>query len=180
MGKWAITLSVCIGTSLWLSAAHAAEDNLFFSGILVNEPCVLAVEDEVIELDFKSVVNKDLYLNGRTRGHPISLRLKNCELDVGKHMVSITFIALRGTESIEPPGLLIVQSANVHGLLVGLETTGGTPLPLNKTHNMGKLASGDNLVSFNAYLQGEPKALVNRSLGLGDFDASLTFALNYE
>ncbi|MCK3863862.1 fimbrial protein [Pseudomonas sp. B329] len=41
MNKWAITLSACIGTSLWLSAAHAAEDNLFFSGILVSEPCVI-------------------------------------------------------------------------------------------------------------------------------------------
>ncbi|MNG11104.1 Fimbrial adapter PapK precursor [compost metagenome] len=160
-----------------MPALQAAEDNLYFSGTLVNEPCVLAEEDELIKLDFKSVIDKDLYLNGRTKGRPIELRLKNCDLDVGKRMVSITF---SGNESSEPPGLLVLQSTTVQGLLVGLETTGGTALPLHKSHRMGELASGDNLISFNAYLQGEPETIANRSLGLGDFEASMTFALSYE
>ncbi|MNP75803.1 hypothetical protein D3C76_1729210 [compost metagenome] len=64
--------------------------------------------------------------------------------------------------------------------MVGLETTGGTAMPLNKTHRMGELSSGDNVVSFKAYLQGEPEVLANRTLGLGDFKGSLTFALSYE
>ncbi|WP_152224316.1 fimbrial protein [Pseudomonas sp. SCB32] len=177
MGKWAMTLSAWIAACLWLQAARAAEDNLYFSGTLVNEPCMLAEEDELIKLDFKSVIDKDLYLNGRTKGHPIELRLQNCDLEVGKRMVSITF---SGNESSDPPGLLPLQSATVQGLLVGLETTGGTALPLNKTHRMGVLSSGDNLLSFNAYLQGAPEVLANRSLGQGDFEASLTFALSYE
>ncbi|WP_342622213.1 fimbrial protein [Pseudomonas alkylphenolica] len=177
MGKWAMTLSAWVAASLWLPALQAAEDNLYFSGTLVNEPCVLAEEDELIKLDFKSVIDKDLYLNGRTKGRPIALRLKNCDLEVGKRMLSITF---SGNESSEPAGLLVLQSTTVQGLLVGLETTAGTALPLNKSHRMGELASGDNLISFNAYLQGEPEALANRSLGLGDFEASMTFALSYE
>lgn len=57
---------------------------------------------------------------------------------------------------------------------------GGVPLPLNKTHRMGELTRGENLISFNAYLQGEPNVLANRTLGQGDFEASLTFALSYE
>ncbi|SDU99619.1 fimbrial protein [Pseudomonas mucidolens] len=177
MGKWAITLSAWVTASLWLSAVQAAEDNLYFSGTLVNEPCVLDERDELIKLDFKSVIDKDLYLNGRTRGNLIDLHLKNCDLDVGKRMVSITF---NGNESSALPGLLVLQSASVQGLLVGLETTGGEALPLNKSHRMGELSSGNNLVSFNAYLQGEPEVLANRALGLGDFEASLTFALSYE
>ena len=177
MGKWAMTLSAWVAASLWLPALQAAEDNLYFSGTLVNEPCVLAEEDELIKLDFKSVIDKDLYLNGRTKGRPIELRLKNCDLDVGKRMVSITF---SGNESSDPPGRLVLQSTTVQGLLVGLETTGGTALPLHKSHRMGELASGDNLISFNAYLQGEPETIANRSLGLGDFEASMTFALSYE
>lgn len=177
MGKWAMTLSAWLVASLWFPAVQAAEDNLYFSGTLVNEPCVLAVEDELITLDFKSVIDKELYLNGRTRGHPIELHLKNCDQDVGKRMVSITF---NGNESSEPPGLLVLRSASVQGLLVGLETPGGMALPLNKTHRMRELVSGDNLINFNAYLQGEPEALAKRSLGLGDFEASLTFALSYE
>ncbi|MGE8452393.1 MAG: fimbrial protein, partial [Pseudomonadales bacterium] len=126
MGKWAITLSAWVTASLWLPAIQATEDNLYFSGTLVNEPCVLDERDELIKLDFKSVVDKDLYLNGRTKGRPIELRLKNCDLDVGKRMVSIAF---RGNESSEPPGLLVLQSSTVQGLMVGLETAGGTALP---------------------------------------------------
>ncbi|MGN7442889.1 MULTISPECIES: fimbrial protein [Pseudomonas] len=178
MSKWAITLSVWVATAVWWSAAQAAEDNLHFSGVLVDEPCVLAVEDENMELDFTTVIDKDLYLNGRTRGRPINLHLRNCDLEVGKRMVSITFSS--SAESTELPGLLMLQSATVRGLLVGLESTSGDALPLNKTHPMKVLASGDNLVSFNAYLQGEPEALAKRTLGLGAFDASLTFALSYE
>jgi len=177
MGKWAITLGAWVAASFWLPATQAAEDNLYFSGALVNEPCVLAEGDKLIEMDFKSVIDKDLYLNGRTKGRPIELHLQNCDLDVGKRMVSITF---SGNESSEPPGFLVLRSTTVQGLLVGLETTGGWPLPLNKTHRVGELTLGENLISFNAYLQGDPKVLANRTLGQGDFDASLTFALSYE
>jgi len=177
MGKWAITLTAWVTASLWLPAVQAAEDNLYFSGTLVNEPCVLDERDELIKLDFQSVVDKDLYLNGRTKGRPIEVRLKSCDLDVGKRMVSITF---SGNESSDPPGLLVLQSTTVKGLMVGMETRTGKLLPLNKTHPMGELTSGNNVLNLNAYLQGEPDVLANRTLGEGEFEASLTFALSYE
>lgn len=175
MGKRTLNLSLWMAASLWLPAAAAVEDNLYFSGTLVNEPCVLAVEDELLELDFQSVVDKTLYLNGRTPGKAITLRLQNCQLGTGKSKVNITFSG--GTESSDPPGLLV---PDVQGLLVGLETAGGKLLALNKTHDMGTLVKGDNLIGFNAYLQGEPKALAERSIGLGAFHAVLNFTISYE
>lgn len=177
MGKWTLNLGLWIAVSLWLPAVVAEEDNLYFSGSLVNEPCVLAVEDAQVELDFMSVVNKDLYVNGRTSGRPITLRLQNCQLGAGKDRVNITF---NGSESFDPPGLLLIQNSNVHGLLIGLETTGGKLLSLNKTHDMGEFVKGDNLINFNVYLQGEPKALADKSIGLGEFSASLKFIVDYE
>ncbi|MDP4568137.1 fimbrial protein [Pseudomonas sp. LPH60] len=176
MSNWAMNLGAWI-VCLWLPAIQAAEDNLYFSGTLVNEPCMLAEGDKLIEIDFKSVIDKDLYLNSRTKGRPIELHLQNCDLDVGKRMVSITF---SGNESSEPPGFLMLRSTTVQGLLVGLEAMGGEPLPLNKTHRMGELTRGENLISFNAYLQGEPKVLANHTIGQGNFEASLTFSLSYE
>lgn len=177
MDKSLMNMSAWIVIAFYLPAAQSQEDNLHFSGTLVNEPCVLAAEDQLIQLDFKNVIDKDLYINGRTRSRSIDLHLKNCDLDVGKRMLSITFT---GNESIEPAGLLVIQSPNVRGLLVGLETSGGKPLPLNKAHRMKELTTGDNLVNVNTYLQGEPQTLANRTLGLGDFEASLTFSLSYE
>lgn len=177
MGKQIVNLSLWIALALWWSGAMAEEDNLYFSGSLVNEPCVLAAEDAQVELDFKSVVNKELYLNGRTLGRPITLRLQNCQLGTGKSKVSIMF---SGPESVDPPGLLVLQSADVTGVLVGLETTDGKALVLNKIHDMGGLVKGDNSISFNAYLKGEPQALVDRSIGVGVFSAILRFVVDYE
>lgn len=179
MHKRNINLGLWFIVSLWLPAAAAEEDNLYFSGSLVNEPCVLAAEDEQIELDFKSVINKDLYLNGRTRGQPITLRLQNCQLGTGKSAVNITFSG-NGAESIDPPGLLVLQSADVQGLLVGLETVDGKPLVLNKTHDMGTFIKGSNEINFNAYLQGETAALADKAIGVGSFYATLNFMLGYE
>ncbi|MBP5107437.1 fimbrial protein [Pseudomonas protegens] len=177
MGKRTAKLSLWIAASLWLPLATAVEDNLYFSGALVNEPCVLAAEDAVVELDFKNIINKDLYLNGRTRGSPITLRLQNCQLGTGKSQVSITF---SGNASLDPPGLLVVQSSDVQGLLVGLETINGVPLLLGDTHGMGELVKGENRMIFNAYLQGETKALADKSIGLGWFYASMEFTISYE
>ena len=98
-------------------------------------------------------------------------------MDVGKRMVSFTF---SGNESAVVPGLLVVEGSNVKGLLVGLEKPDGGALPMNKSHRMKQLGSGDNIVNFNAYLQGEPEALANKTLGLGSFEVSLTFSLDYE
>ena len=177
MGKRIVNLSLWVALSLWLPAAGAVEDNLYFSGSLVNEPCVLDPEDETYELDFERVIDKDIYINGRTLGKPITLRLKNCQLGLGKDKVNITF---SGNASTEPPGLLAVQGSEVQGLLVGLETTAGTPLPLYTTHSMGTLVEGANQIKFNAYLQGEPKALADRSIGLGAFNSSMNFTISYE
>ncbi|NNA54015.1 fimbrial protein [Pseudomonas lactis] len=177
MGKRIVNLSLWFTASLWLAAAAAADNNLYFSGALVNEPCVLAPEDEMVELDFKSIIDKELYLNGRTRGRPITLRLQNCQLGIGKSKVNITF---SGPESIDPPGLLVLQSADLQGVLVGLETTGGKHLSLNKAHDMGVFVEGSHSINFNAYLQVEPRALADRSIGLGAFNAALNFTLSYE
>ncbi|CAI8882152.1 type 1 fimbrial protein [Pseudomonas zeae] len=172
-----VYLSFWFVVIVWFPSTASAEDNLYFSGTLVNEPCVLAMEDELLELDFKNVIEKELYLNGRTRGRPITLHLQNCQLGTGKSKVKLSF---NGPESTETPGLLMIQSADVHGLLVGLETPGGKPLVLNKIHDMGALIKGDNLISFNAYLQGETKAMQNKSIGLGVFYSIMSFTVSYE
>lgn len=177
MGKLTLNLGLWIAVSLWLPAVVAEEDNLYFSGSLVNEPCVLAVEDALIELDFMSVANKDLYLNGRTSGRPITLRLQNCQLGAGKDRVNITF---NGPESVDPPGLLELQNSDVHGLLIGLESSSGKLLRLNKIHDMGKFYKGNNLVGFNAFLQGETQALAEKNIGLGTFSTSLKVVVGYE
>ncbi|QPG61861.1 type 1 fimbrial protein [Pseudomonas sp. BIGb0427] len=176
MRTWAMTTVACLAAACWLPASFADEDNMYFRGTLAEEPCTLAVEDQAIELDFSSVSDKDLYLNRRTLARPIVLHLQSCDMSLGKRLVSITF---SGTESTELPGLLVLQG-DTQGVAIGLETARGTALALNQLQPLAELASGDNLIGFSAYLQGEPEALANRTIGLGALEASLTFALSYD
>ncbi|HDZ3441784.1 fimbrial protein [Pseudomonas aeruginosa] len=169
-------LSAWVLAALW-GSAWAVDENIIFSGVLFDEPCVLAVEDSTLVVDFKGVVNKDLYLNGRTRSSSFEMHLNGCDREVEKRTVSIKFV---GRESDEVPGFLALDGAGAHGLLVGLEEKEGKHLPLNKSILLEKLAGGDNVVSFNAYLRGTPEALSSHSLGLGAFEGTITFTFMYE
>ncbi|UVM58464.1 type 1 fimbrial protein [Pseudomonas sp. B21-012] len=176
MKQWARVVIAFFATASWLSTTQALEHNFYISGVLVNEPCTLAVEDGLIELDFLSVSDKDLYLNSRTRGNPLVLHLQNCDPTIASH-VSIIF---SGVESANLPGLLKLEDGKSRGLAIGLESQQSNPLLLNKIHHMADLAEGNNEVYFKAFLQAEPDTLIDRAIGLGSFFGSLTFTLIYE
>lgn len=177
MHRQFITASGLCLSLAWMPQLQAQEDNVYFAGTLVNEPCTLAPADEKIDLNFQRVIDKELYLNGRTRGLPIVLHLQNCDTETGFTGINLTF---SGEQSELLPGLLALPTGGAQGVAIGLETQTGKALPLNQTHDMGTFGSGNNLVSFMAYLQGEPDALANRTVGLGSIEASVTFALSYD
>jgi type 1 fimbria pilin len=165
------------GATLLLSTAVQAVDNMHFHGALVAEPCVLAPGDENISLDFGTVVDKYLYLNTRTNGQKFTLHLLECDTSVGKS-VKITFL---GTGSSTLPGLVALDGASqATGIAIGIETPGGRLLALNQASQGYSLIDGGNLISLQAYVQGEPEAVVNRTIQPGPFSAVVTFGLDYE
>lgn len=152
-------------------------DNLRFSGALVAEPCTLRVDDENINIDFGSVIEKYLYINGRTLGKPLVLHLDDCDTSLG-NMVKMSF---SGSESSTLNGLLAISAGSLaNGIAIGIETTQGNPIALNSaSHNQG-LINGNNIISLQAYVQGEPTAIANQTITPGIFSASATFLLEYE
>ncbi|MGP3070583.1 fimbrial protein [Serratia nevei] len=154
----------------------AAVDNMRFHGALVAEPCVIPPGEESVKLDFGTVIDKYLYLNQRTHGQSFELNLAECDLSIGK-TVSVTF---RGAESLALPGLLAPSVGGASGIAIGLETEQGQALPLNQPSGKYQLSGGNTVLQLRAYVQGEPDALANRSLGLGVFRATATFQLEYE
>lgn len=158
-------------------AIAADKDNVRFHGILVSQPCELDAGSEDFEVPFGSVVDKGLYVSGRTRGVPLEIRLKNCDTAISPG-VKVTFT---GTESGELPGLLAVNDAKgSRGIAVGLEDIRGTAFVVNKSGPLQKLTTGENVVALRAYVQGEPTALSGKTLVPGDFSVTATFALEYE
>ncbi|MGE2250072.1 fimbrial protein [Serratia marcescens] len=160
-----------------LSVLASGDNNLYLHGALVAEPCVISPGDEEIPLDFGTIIDKYLYLNTRTQGQAFLIHLEECDLTLGK-MVSVTFT---GTESIALPGLLALDgSSEATGIAIGLETPAAKPLRLNKVSDKALLQDGANTIALKAYIQGEPDAIANKTIGRGAFSAAATFNLEYE
>ncbi|MFP7326998.1 fimbrial protein [Serratia marcescens] len=167
---------VALGFACSLSITNAA-DNLRFSGALVAEPCVIPTGQEVVTLDFGSVVDKDLYLNQRTPAVPFDINLIECDVSLGAAL-TLTFL---GNESRSLPGYLaLTAGSRAGGVAIGLENADGKMLPLNKQGDKINLAPGNNRIGLRAFLQGEPQALKNKTISRGEFSAALTFGLDYQ
>lgn len=157
----------------------AQSETVQFDGTLVEDACELYPGDENIELDFGTVIDKYLYLNTRTHSQPFTIRLINCDLVLGRE-VQVTFT---GTESIALPGLLALSvGSQASGIAIGFETESGEPIKLNKPKDyIQQLHSGNgNNLNLTAYVQGEPSALLTKTIGRGAFTAVSTFTLDYE
>ena len=163
--------------SLPLITVQAAEANVYMYGAVIEEACVIPPGDENITLDFGSIVDTYLYQNTRTPSQTFTINLTECDLSVAS-TVTMTFI---GVESVALPGLLAPDAgAGGSGIALGLETSDGKPLPLNKPSSKVPLQPGSNAIVMSAYIQGEPDAITNHTIGRGAFTATATFNLDYE
>lgn len=154
-----------------------AAKNMRLHGALVAEPCVILAGDETVELSFDTVIDKYLYLNTRTYGKPFELHLAQCDPSLSK-TVKVTF---SGNESAALPGLLALNGASqASGIAIGMETPQGAPLPINQPGKAQALVSGVNILTVQAYVQGEPDALKHKTIERGSFSAVATFRLAYE
>ncbi|CAI1124201.1 Major MR/P fimbria protein precursor [Serratia quinivorans] len=174
--KWKLlpaTLSLTVGL---LNVAPVWAENMRLFGEVVMEPCALLPGDENISLDFGTVVEKYLYLNQRTHGKPFQLHLTGCDVQPGSG-VTLTF---SGTPNVALPGLLALDGGSqASGIAIGMETVAGKMLPFNEVSEVYPLTPGDNVITLQAYVQGEPDALNNQGIRHGNFSAVATFSLAY-
>lgn len=181
MGKYATgTLLMLLATMFCFSfsAMVAADDNVgtmhLYGTLLELPPCNINNGDD-IEVDFNSTGAKDLYNHGRTWDRYFTIDLEDCETS-NFGLVSVTFT---GPESTELPGYLQMENAST-GAVIGIAEQDGTFLGLNKTSTTTKLTNGSVPLVFRAFLQGEPTALANHTIQLGEFRATSLFILTYE
>lgn len=161
---------------LGLGVEATAADNLSFKGNLVEEACTLRPGDEAVTLELWDVTSKHLYINTRSQGKDFSLHLENCDTTIGS-TVTITF---GGRENTALPGMLALDGGSgASGIGVGIETPGNKPLPLNTTSDAQVLMDGSNVIALKAYVQGEPKAINDQTIGQGAYRVTSTFTLDY-
>ncbi|CAM2736774.1 Pilin (type 1 fimbria component protein) [Pseudomonas gessardii] len=162
--------------SVGLIPKGLAADNLRIKGNLVEEACTIRPGDEAITLELWDLTSKHLYINTRSQGKGFKLHLEDCNTTVG-NTVTITF---GGRENPALPGLLALDAGSgASGIGVGIETPGNKPLPLNTVSDEQVLSDGSNVIELKAYVQGEPNAIRDQTIGHGPYTVTSTFTLDY-
>ncbi|MBW5812532.1 fimbrial protein [Yersinia kristensenii] len=163
---------------LLLNGQVLAADNMRLHGALVTGPCVIAPGDENVQLDFSVVADKYLYLNGRIAGQQFQLHLTDCDINAGNSVK----VAFSGVENTQLPGLLALsKGSKASGIAIGLETTAGKGIPLNNNPAIvQELSNGNNVITLQAYVQAEPEAMNNHTIGRGAFSATVNFDMEYD
>lgn len=75
--------------------------------------------------------------------------------------------------------LALDAGSGASGIGVGIETPSQKPLPLNTVSDEQVLRNGSNVIELKAYVQGEPNAIRDQSIGHGAYTATSTFTLDY-
>lgn len=175
----AIKLIRCISLILiiFFSCLSFSDTKVNFDGVLIEDACDILPGDDNIELNFGTIIDKYLYLNTRSWSQPFSIHLINCDLSVGKE-VKVSFM---GVEDKHLPKLLALDdSSQAKGVGIAINDATGNLLAINSGVYSKPLKKGNDVLDFSAYVQGEPQALANKNLVLGEFTATATFKLEYE
>lgn len=153
-----------------------AADNLEFKGNLVEEACTIRPGDEAITLELWDTTSKHLYINTRTPGKGFKLHLEDCDTSIGNTVT----ISLGGRENTALPGLFALDGGSgATGIGIGVETLSNKPLPVNTVSDEQVLSNGSNVIELKAYVQGEPKAISDQTIGHGPYTVTSTFTLDY-
>jgi type 1 fimbria pilin len=159
-----------------LAATAHGVDNLRFKGNLVEQACTIRPGDEAITLELWDLTSKHLYINTRSVGKRFTLHLDDCNTTISDSMT----ILFNGAENRALPGLFALDGGSgASGIGLGLETLSDKPVPVNKVGDEQKLVPGNNVIQLKAYIQGEPDALRDKTIGHGSYRVTSTFTLDY-
>ncbi|WP_205957350.1 fimbrial protein [Pantoea stewartii] len=151
-------------------------DNINVSGKLVISTCEVIDASEDHLVDFSEVNVKDIYSYSPDLAKEFTITAKNCQ--PGNELT----IDFSGVESETLPGFLHI-SGQAEGIAIGLKSGGvnGSPVLINSHSPVrGSVDNDDVFFVLGAYIQGEPQAVKNKTVMLGDFTATANFTLRYE
>lgn len=166
-----LLLTGCVSNAL-------AQDNLYFHGRLIAKPCVIAPGDDLIELDFGPVFDRELYVNQRTHSKLFTINLTKCNTALAT-TVGVSFQGISNPFMTEKLALDITSQAS--GIAIGIEDEKGEIISINQDGSRRyAVQDGTTNIRFRAYVEAEPDARANSNIVRGPFSASMTFKLDYE
>jgi type 1 fimbria pilin len=172
-----ITAGMLTGVVLWLASdiAAATQENLSFHGNLIELPCTILDGDKSLQVHMGTINARDLY-SERAAAVPFSLHLEGCDTHVAGS-VTATFT---GTQDAQLAGYLLPEGGSAAGIALGLADSAGHALPLTRPSTARALTTGENVLSFAVWVEGEPEAIKQKNIVPGDFTATATLTLDYQ
>ncbi|HCM62792.1 MAG TPA: type 1 fimbrial protein [Morganella sp. (in: Bacteria)] len=172
----ALIMSTALSFSAGFIPAANATDNLRVTGELYNDPCTLLPENKELLVDFSDVSLPDLY-DGIEVSKSFSLILSECDIsDLNRFKIKFT-----GTASVDMKEYLALDaSSDADGFAIGIKTESASVIPLNQFSNAINIAgNGENKIRFIAFLKVAPKALTNKTIEYGAFNATAFLTIDY-
>lgn len=171
-----LIISTAISFSAGFIPCVNAADNLRVTGELYNDPCTLLPENKELLVDFSDVSLPDLY-DGNEVSKSFSLVLSECDIsDMNRFKIKFT-----GTTAAELKEYLALDaSSDAGGFAIGIKTESASVIPLNQFSNAINIAgNGENKIRFIAFLKVAPKALADKTIKYGAFNATAFLTIDY-
>ncbi|MEX9949311.1 fimbrial protein [Providencia rettgeri] len=182
MKKIILATLVSSAMSASVFAADAGKGIVTFTGSIIEAPCSIAPGDESQTIDLGQVSNVTLQSGQMSSAQPFEIHLQGCTLNAkytdkdGKehgfdnNLVKVTFA---GTEWLDTGLIQITGDASGAGVV--LMNKSGSKIDINSSTTDRAYTSGDNILSFQAALQGQSGTAVVP----GSFSATTNFTLAY-
>ncbi|MNV66207.1 Fimbria A protein precursor [compost metagenome] len=161
------------------SASFAAKDDgeITFKGSIIEAPCSIASDSANQTVQMDKVTSSVLKNGGKSTPKAFQIRLTECDLTDAKKTVTATF---KGQTSIPQPDLLAFTTGVASGASLAIADARGNLIKANTASLATKLISSDNVLQFQAYLQGDMDGQTGATIVPGEFTTSATFALTYQ
>ncbi len=152
-------------------------EEINFSGVIRNTaPCIINNGEE-LQVFFGAVNTNDLYAN-KNIFRTFNIQLSSCD-DLAEQSYSIQF---SGIENENLKGSLSFDTDNGQAGAAIKLSHNNRSIDINTDYTeLTLLDNGDHqIIKFDAFIVGEPDAIQNENIQLGDFVATATFNIFYQ
>lgn len=165
-----------------LAAVEGGYGKINFTGSIVEAACSVNPNSDNQEVHLGQVSSSVLAKKGTSQPSKFEIILENCSLvdngeDETRAMVAPKVkVTFGGSEAVEGDNTWFALGAgSASGAGIIISDASGKPIPVNGSSDARELITGNNTLSFAAYLQG-----LGNTVTTGQFQSVVDFTLSYE
>ena len=169
--------TITLGAASSASFASDRDGEITFRGSIIDAPCSITADTATQTVELDKVSHSALKNGGKSNPKAFQIKLTGCDLTDAKKNVTAKF---NGQPSAQQPDLLQFTSGAARGASLAIADGRGNLIKLNTSSPATKLVNVDNVLQFQAYLQGDMDGATGADIVPGEFSTSATFTLAYQ